>query len=248
MKKILLTLLFLIIYEVPALASKVNLYSVDVDLENFASIQKGAKHYVTYCLSCHSLKHMRYKRIAMDLNIPEALVLSEITPKGIGIYESMLTSMDKYDSKKLFGVVPPDLSLIARSRGADWLYTYLKGFYTDASKPFGVNNTVYKDVGMPNVLWKLQGIQKPIMQKVHKQDIIKFLKIVESGTLSNKQFDLFVTELVNFMVYVGEPIQLERLRIGKYVLLFLLVFTVIAYLLKKEYWKDVNHDNLDKLP
>ena len=148
--------------------------------------------------------------------------------------------MNSKDSRKWFGTTPPDLSLIARVRGGDWLYTYLKGFYVDKSKPLGVNNTVFKDVGMPNMLWKLQGIQEPVIEKVHGEDVVTHLKLVEKGTQSRAGFDKTVTELVNFLVYVGEPVQLERQRMGKYVLLFLLMFGVIAYLLKKEYWKDVH--------
>ena len=240
MKKIIVTLLLLLPLCTLAAGGEVKLKSVDIDLEDFASIQKGAKHYVDYCLGCHSAKHMRYKRIAMDLGIDEHQVLREIAPEGAGIYDQMLTAMDQSDSSKWFGISPPDLSLVARSRGADWIYTYLKSFYVDKSKPLGVNNTVFKDVGMPNMLWKLQGIQTPVTQKVHGQDVITFLKIEKRGTLSNSEFDKMVTELVNFLVYVGEPVQLERIRMGKYVLLFLLMFTVIAYLLKKEYWKDVH--------
>ncbi len=239
MKKIIYTLLLLL--PLSSFASvDVKLQSVDVDLEDFVSIQKGAEHYVKYCLGCHSAKYMRYKRIAMDLEIDEAIVLAEIAPEGANIYDPMLTAMNGHDSKKWFGVNPPDLSLIARVRGPKWLYTYLRGFYTDKSRPFGSNNTVFKDVAMPNVLWKLQGEQTAVMEKNHGEDVISYLKVETKGTMSRQQFDQFVTELVNFLVYVGEPVQLERQRLGKYVLFFFLMFGVIAYLLKKEYWKDVH--------
>jgi len=239
MKKIIYTLLLLLPLSSFA-AGGVKLQPVDIDLEDFAAIQKGAKHYVTYCLGCHSAKYMRYKRIAMDLEIDEDIVLAEIAPEGANIYDPMLTAMNEKDSKKWFGTNPPDLSLIARVRGPKWLYTYLKGFYTDKSKPFGSNNTVFKDVGMPNMLWKLQGEQSAVMEKSHGDDVISYLKQETEGTMSRQQFDQFLTELVNFLVYVGEPVQLERQRLGKYVLLFLLMFGVIAYLLKKEYWKDIH--------
>ncbi len=240
MKKIILTLLLLLPLGTLSAAGNVNLYSVDIDLEDFSAMQRGAKHYVTNCLGCHSAKHMRFKRISMDLQIAEDVVLAEIAPKGARIYDQMLTAMDKHDSGKWFGITPPDLSLIARSKGADWLYTYLKGFYIDGTKPLGVNNTVSPGIGMPNVFWKLQGQQTAIKENINGQEIIKFLKITETGTLSPKEFDTMITELVNFLVYVGEPVQLERLRMGKYVLLFFILFTVIAYLLKKEYWKDIH--------
>ena len=239
MKNFIYTLLLLLPLNVFA-SAEVKLQRVTVDLEDFATIQKGAEHYVTYCLGCHSAKYMRYKRIAMDLEIDEDIVLAEIAPVGANIYDPMLTAMNDHDSRKWFGTNPPDLSLIARVRGADWLYTYLKGFYTDKSKPLGVNNTVFKDVGMPNMLWQLQGEQTAVMEKSHGEDVISYLKIEKEGTMSRQQFDQFVTELVNFLVYVGEPIQLERQRLGKYVLFYLLMFGVIAYLLKKEYWKNIH--------
>ena len=238
MKKIIHILLLLLPLNALA-AGGIALQRADIDLSDYASIQKGAKHYVTYCLGCHSAKHMRYKRIAIDLEIDEGVVLDEIAPEGARIYDQMHTAMDKHDSSKWFGVTPPDLSLIARSRGADWLYSYLKGFYVDKSKPLGVNNTIFKDVGMPNMLWKLQGIQTAVIKNVKGQDVVTYLKL-EQGTLSSKEFDKFVNELVNFLFYVGEPMQLERQQMGKYVLFFFLMFTVIAYLLKKEYWKDVH--------
>jgi len=240
MKKIIQTLLLLLPLSSFAAGGGVTLQHVDIDLEDYASIQKGAEHYVKYCLGCHSAKYMRYKRLAMDIEIDEAVVLAEIAPEGANIYDPMLTAMNGHDSKKWFGTNPPDLSLIARVRGGDWLYSYLKGFYTDPSKPFGVNNTVFKDVGMPNMLWKLQGIQSPVIAKVRGEDLITHLKLQEKGQLSRREFDQFVTELVNFLVYVGEPVQLERQKMGKYVLFFLLMFTIIAYLLKKEYWKDIH--------
>ena len=240
MKKIIHILLLLLPLGALAAGGGVSLQRADIDLSDFESIQKGAKHYVTYCLGCHSAKHMRYKRIAIDLEIDEGVVLDEIAPEGAGIYDQMHTAMDKHDSSKWFGVTPPDLSLIARSRGADWLYSYLKGFYVDKSKPLGVNNTIFKDVGMPNMLWKLQGIQTAVIKNVKGQDVVTYLKLEEQGTLSSKEFDKFVNELVNFLVYVGEPVQLERQQMGKYVLFFFIMFTVIAYLLKKEYWKDVH--------
>lgn len=238
MKKITYTLLLLSSLSVFA-GGEIKLQSVDIDLTDFAAMQKGAKHYANYCLGCHSLKHMRYKRIATDLEMADNEILNEIAPEGANIYEQMLTAMDAHDSSKWFGISPPDLSLVARSKGADWIYSYLKGFYLEQDKPSGVNNTILKNTAMPNVLWQLQGTQKPVKVNVNGQEIISYLKLTEAGLLSRKEFDTMLTELVNFLVYVGEPVQLERQRLGKYVLFFLLIFTVIAYLLKKEYWKDI---------
>ena len=178
-------------------------------------------------------------RFALDANIDKEKVLKDIAPEGASIYDQIHSAMNKHDAEKWFGVQPPDLSLIARSRGADWLYSYLKSYYIDPSRPFGVNNLVFEDTAMPNPLWQLQGEQHAEARKTIYGEYTK-LVLDEPGKLSEKEFDLFVNDLVNFLVYVGEPVQLERERLGKYVIFFLLIFTVIAYLLKKEYWKDVD--------
>lgn len=240
MKK-LSTLLLLLTLSFGANASEaVHLQDADIDLSDNASLLRGAHHFVTYCLGCHSAKQIRYLRIALDLDVDEKKMLKDIAPEGAGIYDQLHTAMNAHDAAKWFGTPPPDLSLVARSRGADWLYSYLKGFYTDKTVPFGVNNTVFEAVAMPNVLWQLQGEQNPVYKTVDGQQVVDKLVIEKQGTLSPKEFDLFVNDLVNFLVYVGEPVQLERQSMGKYVLFFILMFLVLAYLLKKEYWKDVH--------
>ncbi|MEY4768949.1 MAG: hypothetical protein RL637_1588 [Pseudomonadota bacterium] len=239
MKKYILLMLLLLPLRLFASAD-IELQDADIDLSDKASLQRGAKTYVTYCLGCHSAKHIRYKRIAIDFNIDDEVVLKEIAPLGARIYDQMHSAMNAHDANKWFGTTPPDLSLIARSRGADWLYSYLKGFYVDPSKPLGVNNTVFADVGMPNVLWQLQGLQQPVYKTEGDQKVLEKLVIDEAGTLSAEEFDKTVNDLVNFLVYIGEPVQVERESIGKYVLFFLFMFLVIAYLLKKEYWKDIH--------
>ena len=238
MKKLLIILL--LTFSFGALANEaVELQSARIDLSNNESLQRGAKHFVTYCLGCHSAKHIRYLRIANDVGADPQKVLKDIAPEGASIYDQLHSAMNKHDAEKWFGSQPPDLSLIARSRGADWLYSYLKSYYIDTTKPLGVNNLVFKDTAMPNPLWQLQGEQHAEQRKTIYGEYTK-LVIEEPGTLSEKDFDLFVNDLVNFLVYVGEPVQLERQRIGKYVILFLLLFLVIAYLLKKEFWKDIH--------
>lgn len=240
MKKILYTLLLVLPLSVSASGGGIELDSADIDLTDSASLERGAKHYVTYCLGCHSAKHIRYKRIAIDLGLDEAEILKNVAPLGAGIYDQMHSAMNGHDAEKWFGTTPPDLSLIARSRGADWLYSYLRGFYKEPGKPTGVNNAVFKDVAMPNVFWQLQGTQTAITHNVDGQDVVAGLKLEEPGQLSPKEFDALVNDLVNFLVYVGEPVQLERQQMGKYVLFFILMFIALAYLLKKEYWKDVH--------
>lgn len=219
----------------------IKLQEADVDLTDNESLQRGAQHFVSYCLGCHSIKQIRYLRMAIDFGVDNKKVLQDIAPEGAGIYDKMNTAMNAHDAEKWFGIQPPDLSLIARSRGPDWLYSYLKGFYTDPAKPpLGVNNTVFKDVGMPNVFWQLQGQQEAVYKTVDGQKVIDRLVLREPGKLSEQEFDRLVNDLVNFLVYVGEPVKLERERMGKYVLFFILMFLVIAYLLKKEYWKDIH--------
>ncbi len=238
--KNLIALILLLTLSFGVVASEaIELQEADIDLSDNESLQRGAQHFVTYCLGCHSAKHMRYLRFALDAEVDQKKVLKDIAPEGASIYDQLRSAMNKHDAEKWFGVQPPDLSLIARSRGADWLYSYLKSYYLDASRPFGVNNLVYEDTAMPNPLWQLQGEQHSEIRKTIYGEYTK-LVLEETGTLSEKEFDVFVNDLVNFLVYVGEPVQLERERIGKYVIIFLLMFLVIAYLLKKEYWQDVD--------
>lgn len=239
MKK-LITILLLLPFVAIATGDDFELDEADIDLTDNGSLQRGAQHYVTYCLGCHSAKHIRYLRMAYDFNIEEEKVLNEIAPEGTGIYDKMLSAMNERDAEKWFGINPPDLSLIARSRGADWLYTYLRSFYVDNSKRLGINNALHKDVGMPNPFWQLQGMQKPVYMNISGKEALTSLSLAKPGTMSSKEFDSLVNDLVNFLVYVGEPHQLERIRMGKYVLFYILMFIVVAYLLKKEYWKDVH--------
>lgn len=234
-----LFLIFMLPFTVLA-SEGLQLQKADIDLTNNASLERGAKHFVTYCLGCHSAKHIRYLRIAIDFDLKEDKVLKEIAPLGANIYDKMTSAMNAHDAEKWFGIMPPDLSLIARSRGEDWIYSYLKGFYTDKSKPLGVNNTVFPDVGMPNVQWQLQGEQTPIYKNVDGREVIEKLSIKEAGQLSEKEFDTMINDLTNFLVYVGEPVKLERERMGKYVLFFIFMIFILSYLLKKEYWKDLH--------
>jgi ubiquinol-cytochrome c reductase cytochrome c1 subunit len=240
MKTLSISTLLLVFSLGVAAEENIALQQANFDPEDRGSVVQGAKSFVKYCLGCHSIKHIRYQRIAQDFSIDEQKVLNDIAPQGTSIYDQMHTAMNAHDSEKWFGIQPPDLSLVARSRSADWLYSYLKGFYTDKTKPLGVNNLVFKDVGMPNVLWQLQGEQKATYTNVDGQEVIDKLVIETPGTLSEQEFDTMINDMVNFLVYVGEPIKMERERLGKYVLFFLGMFLVIAYLLKKEYWKDVH--------
>ncbi|HXK56910.1 MAG: cytochrome c1 [Gammaproteobacteria bacterium] len=217
-----------------------HLEDADIDLGDQASLQRGAKYFVNYCLSCHSAKFQRYNRTAKDLGLSEEEVKENLMFTTDKIGETMTVAMDAQDANTWFGVAPPDLSVIARARGVDWIYTYLRSFYIDESRPFGVNNVVFPDVGMPHVLWKLQGTQKAVFQEHEGQKVFEKFEQVTPGSLSPEEFDAAMRDLTAFLSYVGEPIQMERKRLGTWVLLFLAVFFVLAYLLKKEYWKDVH--------
>ncbi len=228
-----------------ASGSDLHLRHASVDLSDQASLQRGAKYFVNYCLSCHSAEFMRYQRMADDLNISEEDVLNNLMFASNKIGDTMSIAMTGKDADNWFGTTPPDLSVIARSRGEDWLYTYLHSFYIDESRPSGVNNLVFPDVGMPHVLWELQGSQKAVFKTVDdehggQKEVFDHFEAVESGEMTAKEYDQAVTDLVNFMVYMGEPAKLVRYELGIKVLVFLAVFFVIAVMLKKEYWKDIH--------
>ena len=246
MKKI-ITVFLLSLVPVLALASEggVHLDKADIDLHDQDSLRRGAKLFVNYCLSCHSAAYMRYNRMGQDLGLTDAQVKENLMFAAEKVGETMTIAMPADDAKRWFGTKVPDLSVIARARGADWLYSYLRGFYLDDSRPWGVNNSVFKDVGMPHVLWELEGLKKPVyeVRKNHEGEEEKHIvgfETVLPGKLSRAEYDLAVRDLVNFLVYMGEPAKLVRYNIGVWVLLYLAILFVVAYALKKEYWKDVH--------
>jgi ubiquinol-cytochrome c reductase cytochrome c1 subunit len=231
MKKRYLPLLLIL---VPALTlaaeDGVHLDKANIDPDNQQSLQRGARLFVNYCLSCHAAGLMRYERMGQDLGISEPLVAENLMFTGGKVGDLM--------------TVATNLSVIARARGVDWLYTYLRSFYLDPSRVTGVNNLVFPDVGMPDVLWELQGWQKPVITTVKDPDgterkVIE-LELEEPGLMSPKEFDRAVRDLVNFLDYMAEPGKHDRRALGVKVILFLLVFLVVAYLMKKEFWKDVH--------
>jgi len=213
---------------------------VDVDVFDLKSVRRGAGYYVNYCAGCHSIKHLRYSRIGQDLGLKEEDLRRDLMVGEAKLQDSLLSAMAKEDGEKWFGVPPPDLSLVARSRGAKWLYGYLRGFYLDPATPTGVNNIVYPNSAMPNVFWDLQGTQKAVIKKQGGADVIEGLALVDQGKMSPRDFDRAMADLVSFLVYAGEPAQYERLRLGKYVLFGLIILAIIFYRLKKAYWKDID--------
>lgn len=215
------------------------------DLGNIKSLQRGARNFVNYCAGCHSAQYVRYSRIAKDLGLTEEQVLENFM-FGAGKLEStMQSAMPADDARRWFGAPPPDLSLTARSRGADWIYSYLKGFYEDPKATFGSNNVVLENAAMPHVLVELQGVQvakyeETVDSEGNPHEEIVALELASPGSLTPEQYDEFVRDLVNFMDYIGEPVKLERRSLGIKVLAFLLLLFVLTFLLKKEYWKDVH--------
>ena len=198
-------------------AGKVSLDHADTDIMDRASLQNGAKLFMNYCSGCHAISFMRYNRIGSDLGLSDELVKQNLMFAGNKPGETMVTAMPEDAASKWFGGVPPDLSLVARSKGTDWIYTYLRSFYEDESRIFGVNNKVLANASMPDALWSLKDTQ------------------------SETEFDNSVRDITNFLDYVGEPAKLIRLQLGKWVLLFLGVLFILVYMLKKEYWKDVKY-------
>ncbi len=222
----------------------VHLDHANIDPNNKQSLQRGASLFVNYCLSCHSANLMRYERVGNDLGIDEKLVSENLIFTGGKVGDLMTVATAPADSKVWFGTVPPDLTVMARARGVDWLYSYLRSFYRDDSRSIGTNNLIFPDVGMPNVLWELQGVQETVIttEKGHKGKEVKVvdLELVKPGLLTPVEFDRSVHDLVNFLDYMGEAAKHDRRALGTKVILFLLVFLVLAILLKRDYWKDIH--------
>jgi len=241
-----------------------NLDKVHIDMGDVASLQNGAKLFVNYCLSCHSAGYARYNRVAEDLDIPlkrlkENLMFTTDKPGDL-----MKTSMSEKDAKKWFGVTPPDLTLVSRVRKPNWVYTYLRSFYRDENSPSGWNNSLFENVAMPHVMYELQGAPKLISMPgeghddahadkhgkghgdKHEVDDTKYVAggavfdISHRGKLSNAEFDSEMRDLTNFLVYLAEPAQLQRKKIGVWTIAFLILFMLLAIVLKKEYWRDVH--------
>jgi len=245
MKKLILSLLFLAPSVILAAGGpSVPLDDANIDLTDQESLQRGAKYFVNYCQNCHSAKYMRYKTME-EIGLTEDQIKDNLMFVGDNVRGQMEIAMSTDDAATWFGAPPPDLTLTARLRGEDWLYTYMRSFYLDPSRPFGVNNTVFPDVGMPHVLWDLQGWQSPVYEEHTDAEgntvkTVKELELSEAGSMSAEEYDTAVRDLVTFLAWMGEPMKLERQRLGVWVLLFLAVFTVVAYFMKKAYWEDVH--------
>jgi ubiquinol-cytochrome c reductase cytochrome c1 subunit len=220
------------------------LQQANAEVSNLASLQRGARNFVNYCLGCHSAKYMRYSQLAADLALTEDELRANLMFTGERVYDTMDTAMPAEKARQWFGNAPPDLSLITRSRGTDYVYTFLRAFYADPSRPTGVNNAVLPGTAMPHVLAGLQGLQQPRYEKATAADghPVEHLIAFEPGVpgeLPAAAYDSFVRDTVAFLEYVAEPTKAKRQALGVWVILFLLMFTAFTWFLYKEYWKDV---------
>ena len=229
MKKLLLILTFTPLL---VIANEVKIgVTAPIDVTDHASLQRGAKIFVNNCLNCHSANYMRYNRLK-DIGLTEKQIKDNLLFAGEKVGDTMKVAMNPKEAKKWFGVIPPDLSVEVRARGADWVYAYLRGFYRDETTPTGWNNTVYDKVAMPHILYELQGEQK-LNHETHQ------LELVKPGKLSPSEYNAYVGDLTNFMTYMAEPGKQQRQNLGWYVLLFLGVMLVLAKKIKNAYWKDI---------
>lgn len=233
-----------------AAGAAVSLDTMEPDHANKASLQRGAALFTNYCMGCHSAEFARYKRVSDDLGIPAELYEENLIFTGAKIGELMKVSMSKDQSADWFGAPPPDLTLESRLRGESWVYSYLRGFYKDDTRPLGVNNVVFENVGMPHVMADLQGLcaveprigegssVDPLSGNINNADVCPEYAI--EGSMSAAEFDRAMYDLTNFLSYMGDPVKLERERLGIFVLIFVAIFFIFAYLLNREYWKDVH--------
>ena len=233
--KILLVLALLL--PLMAIANEgVKLDHAPIDPSNQASLQRGAKVFVNYCLNCHSAAYMRYNRL-QDIGLTDAQIKSNLMFAGEKVGDTMTVAIQKADAKAWFGATPPDLSVEARARGADWLYSYLRGFYRDDTRPTGWNNVVYDKVAMPHVLWSLQGEQ---VLKIDEKTESHQLVLAKQGSMTPAEYDETIADLVNYLVFMAEPFKERDKHLGLLVLAFLGLLFVLTYYLKKEFWKDIH--------
>jgi len=239
MKKILFVLLALPL-AAQAAGGHTALDPAPIDTRDVISIQRGARTFVNYCLNCHSASFMRFNRLK-ELGLHDQEIIDNLMFAKGKIGDTMTVALRRPDAKQWFGVAPPDLSVVARSRGADWLYTYLRSYYRDSKTITGWNNAVFPSVAMPHVLWELQGQQTlEVKEGAHGGHAASELVLSKPGTLSPGEYDRLVADLVNYLVFMGEPERANRVRLGYMVLIALVVLFTLFYLLKREYWKDVH--------
>jgi len=238
MKKLILSLILAVVSPATLAAEATEpLDSVYINLEDKASLQRGARLFMNYCLSCHSAKHMRYNRMARDLGISEDVLKENLMFTTDKPGELMNIAMAEQDAREWFGKAPPDLTLVTRVRKPAWVYSYMRRFYFDPETTHGWNNSLFENVAMPHVLYDLQGVQR---LTGHDEEGYPEFEMQSAGSMTPAEYDEAMQDLTNFLVYIGEPAKLERYSIGFFVMIFLLVLLVLVYLLKKEYWRDIH--------
>ena len=219
--------------------------AANTDVSNVPSLQRGAKYFVNYCLGCHSAQYVRYNRLGEDLGLTEDQLIENLMFTAERPHDTMINAMASDDAARWFGQAPPDLSLIARSRGSDYLFNFLRAFYVEEGTPTGVNNLVLENTSMPHVLWELQGIRTATFRTEEVSegisiDVFDGFEIVVPGELDVAAYDQVVRDIVNFLDYISEQRQVERRELGVRVIAFLFIFLLFAFLLKKEIWRDVH--------
>ena len=229
--KIILSFLLILSFGINAASENVDLDKAPINLSDKQSLQRGARIFVNYCLNCHSANYMRYNRL-MDIGLSEDSIKQNLLFTSNKVGDTMNIAMSTDDSKKWFGASPPDLSVVARSRGVDWIYSYMRGFYRDKTRKMGWNNKVYLNSAMPHILWELQGEQK---LDVNSGD----LNLIKPGKLTEKEYDILAADLTNYLAYMSEPVKLKRQKIGLYVLGFLILLLFLSVNLKREFWRDI---------
>ena len=229
--KIILNFLLFLSFGISAASQDIHLDKAPIDLSDKQSLQRGARIFVNYCLNCHSANYMRYNRL-MDIGLSEDSIKQNLLFTSNKVGDTMNIAMSTDDSKKWFGASPPDLSVVARSRGVDWIYSYMRGFYRDKTRKMGWNNKVYLNSAMPHILWELQGEQK---LDANSGD----LNLIKPGKLTEKEYDIFSADLTNYLAFMSEPVKLKRQKIGLYVLGFLILLLFLSVNLKREFWRDI---------
>ena len=220
----------------------------DIDPGNKSSLQRGARNFMNYCSGCHSARYVRFNTIGKYLELSDEQLIDNLMFNADNTFETIQASMRPEDAARWYGTAPPDMSLMARSKGADYVYSFLKSFYLDPDSPTGVDNMMLAGTSMPNVLWELQGYQKAVYSEHTEIDgevtrvnhVFEGFEQVTDGTMSAEEYDDFVRDTVNFLAYIAEPIRADRRTIGVWVMIFLLFFLVISSMLKKQIWKDVS--------
>jgi ubiquinol-cytochrome c reductase cytochrome c1 subunit len=246
--KVINNLLIAILYffSAPGLAASggVELESADIDSNSISSLQRGAANFMNYCSGCHSAKYVRYQTIGKDLDLSEEMLKENLMFNAQNIFDTIQTSMSNEDAALWYGTAPPDLSLMARAKGVDYIFSFLKGFYVDSESPTGVDNIVLPGTSMPHVLWELQGHQTANFESHKNRDgsetssFSKFTQL-SLGMMDSEDYEEFVRDTVNFLSYIAEPVRGFRITLGKWVIAYLIFFLILARMLKKQIWRDV---------